>query len=72
MYKLIRREYAVFLDWIYYHEVLAEFTIRHWKAPYDGCGFVPLVRSAGLLDESGFESSGVIIDILIYVGGLVS
>jgi hypothetical protein len=45
MQKLVRQEYSVFLDWIYYHEVLAEFTVRHWKVPYEGCGFAPTARS---------------------------
>lgn len=44
-YKLIRQEYSVFLDWFYYHEVVAEFTVRHWTVPYVGCGFVPVARS---------------------------
>ncbi|KAL5421927.1 hypothetical protein PMIN04_005169 [Paraphaeosphaeria minitans] len=53
MDRLIRREYAVLLDWIYYHQALSEFTIRHWKAPYDGCGFAAVVRSAGVVDGAG-------------------
>jgi len=45
MHKLIRQEYSVFLNWIYYHEVVAEFTVRHWHVPYQGCGFAPVARS---------------------------
>lgn len=41
MHKLVRQEFSVFLDWIYYHEVLAEFAVRHWYVPYQGCGFYP-------------------------------
>lgn len=44
-YKLVRQEYSVFLDWFFYHEALAEFTVRHWKVPYEGCGFAPIARS---------------------------
>ncbi|KAK7187633.1 hypothetical protein PSPO01_06367 [Paraphaeosphaeria sporulosa] len=64
MYKLIRREYKVFLDWIYYHEALSEFTVRHWKAPYDGCGFVPMVRSAGVMD--GFRPGSKVDESIGY------
>ncbi|OCT48915.1 hypothetical protein CLCR_04894 [Cladophialophora carrionii] len=52
--KLVRQEYSVFLDWIYYHEVLAEFTVRHWKVPYEGCGFAPTARSP----RAAIEGSG--------------
>lgn len=45
-HKLIREEYSIFLDWIYYHEVLGEFTVRHWKVPYEGCGWAPEARSS--------------------------
>jgi len=51
--KPIRQEYSVFLDWIYYHEVLAEFTVRHWKVPYEGCGFAPTARSPRAIEGSG-------------------
>jgi hypothetical protein len=53
MKQLVRREYSVFLDWIYYHEALSEFTVRHWKVPYEGCGFAPIARSAEALDGIG-------------------
>ena len=54
MRKLVRQEYSVFLDWIYYHEALAEFTVRHWHEPYQGCGFVPIARSPrAAIEESG-------------------
>ncbi|PVH98335.1 hypothetical protein DM02DRAFT_596200 [Periconia macrospinosa] len=55
-HKLLQREYAVFLDWIYYHEALAEFTIRHWKVPYEGCGYAPEARS--LLTIQGSHTQG--------------
>ncbi|OQV10139.1 Fungal specific transcription factor domain-containing protein isoform 3 [Cladophialophora immunda] len=57
-HKLVRREYSVFLDWIYYHEVLAEFTIRHWKVPYEGCGFTPTARSP----RAAIEGSGLKVE----------
>jgi hypothetical protein len=53
MEKLVRSEYSVFLDWIYYHEALSEFTIRHWKVPYDGCGFPPIARSTEVVNRVG-------------------
>lgn len=67
MAKLIRSEYAVFLDWIYYHEALAEFTVRHWKVPYDGCGFAPVARSAttvGGNEARGGEGIGCPLEVL--------
>jgi hypothetical protein len=67
MEKLVRSEYSVFLDWIYYHEALSEFTIRHWKAPYDGCGFPPIARSFGTVDRTSRqaeESVGCPIEVL--------
>lgn len=55
--KLIRQEYSVFLDWIYYHEAMSEFTLRHWQTPYYGCGFGPISRSpkavGGVVSEIG-------------------
>jgi hypothetical protein len=51
--KLVRQEYSVFLDWIYYHEALAEFTVRHWAVPYEGCGFAPIARSLGVFQGKG-------------------
>ncbi|KIV87266.1 hypothetical protein PV11_02821 [Exophiala sideris] len=65
--KLVRQEYSVFLDWIYYHEVLAEFTVRHWKVPYEGCGFVPIPRSPRAIDGSPpkvEDNIGCPIDVL--------
>ncbi|KAF2802408.1 uncharacterized protein BDZ99DRAFT_202563 [Mytilinidion resinicola] len=53
IHKLVRQEYSVFLDWIYYHEALAEFTVRHWAVPYEGCGFVPIARSPRAIEGSG-------------------
>ena len=53
IHKLVRQEYSVFLDWIYYHEALAEFTVRHWASPYEGCGFAPIARSPRAIDGSG-------------------
>ena len=50
IHKLIRQEYSVFLDWIFYHEAISEFTVRHWKVPYDGCGFIPTPRSPKATD----------------------
>jgi hypothetical protein len=72
MAKLIRSEYAVFLDWIYYHEALAEFTVRHWKVPYEGCGFAPVVRSleAGdgveQLSKDGISCPSEVLELLVY------
>ncbi|KAI1611957.1 fungal-specific transcription factor domain-containing protein [Exophiala viscosa] len=50
--KLVRQEYSVFLDWIYYHEVLGEFTVRHWKVPYEGCSWAPTARSPRTINGS--------------------
>ena len=61
--KLVRQEYSVFLDWIYYHEVLAEFTVRHWKVPYEGCGFAPLARSSRAIEGSGSKVNGSLLHI---------
>ncbi|KAH7084812.1 fungal-specific transcription factor domain-containing protein [Paraphoma chrysanthemicola] len=72
MNKLIRPEYSVFLDWIYYHEALSEFAIRHWKVPYAGCGFAPMVRSAGAVDgtkqhaDEGNSSSNDVLELLVH------
>ncbi|KAH7094456.1 fungal-specific transcription factor domain-containing protein [Paraphoma chrysanthemicola] len=74
MNKLIRPEYSVFLDWIYYHEALSEFAVRHWKVPYDGCGFAPLVRSAGAVGTSrqhpdadeGKSFSNDVLELLVH------
>ena len=55
--KLVRQEYSVFLDWIYYHEALAEFTVRHWAVPYEGCGFAPIARSLGVFEGKGLKVS---------------
>ncbi|KAH7330060.1 fungal-specific transcription factor domain-containing protein [Rhexocercosporidium sp. MPI-PUGE-AT-0058] len=65
--KLAREEYSVFLDWIYYHETLAEFTVRHWKVPYEGCGFSPIARSRRATEgsDSKVENNiGCPIDVL--------
>ncbi|KIW04968.1 hypothetical protein, variant [Verruconis gallopava] len=51
--KLVRQENSVFLDWIFYHEALAEFTVRHWAVPYEGCGYVPIPRSPNADNEIG-------------------
>ena len=61
IHKLVRQEYSVFLDWIYYHEALAEFTVRHWTVPYEGCGFVPTARSPRAIDGSGSKVSGSLL-----------
>lgn len=53
-YKLIKSEFSVFLDWVYYNEVMGEFTVRHWSVPYLGCGFAPRARS--LLCAEPFDS----------------
>jgi len=66
-HKLARQEYSVFLDWYYYHEALAEFTVRHWALPYKGCGFAPIPRSASVIDRSSSkvdESIGCSTDVL--------
>jgi len=55
-HKLLRQEYSVFLDWIYYHEALAEFTVRHWVVPYQGCGFAPIVKSPRGIEGSGSKA----------------
>jgi hypothetical protein len=62
--KLVRQEYSVFLDWIYYHEVLAEFTVRHWKVPYEGCGFAPTARSPRAIEGSGPKVKGSLLHFL--------
>ncbi|KIV94490.1 hypothetical protein PV10_02254 [Exophiala mesophila] len=67
IHKLVRQEYSIFLDWIYYHEVLAEFTVRHWKVPYEGCGWAPLARSLGVIEKSNLkvqDNIGCPIDVL--------
>lgn len=51
MQKLIQGEYSIFLEWIYYHEVLAEFSVRHWKVPYEGCGWAPIARSSTAIER---------------------
>ena len=28
--RLYQQDTAVLMDWIYYHEVLSEFSLRHW------------------------------------------
>ncbi|KIW40054.1 hypothetical protein, variant [Exophiala oligosperma] len=56
VHKLVRQEYSIFLDWIYYHEVLAEFTVRHWKVPYEGCGWAPTARSLSVTERSVLEA----------------
>jgi hypothetical protein len=72
MDKLIRREYSVFFDWIYYHEALSEFTVRHWKVPYDGCGFAPMARSALAVDgiggqvEEGIGCPTEVLELLVH------
>ncbi|KAF2647585.1 hypothetical protein K491DRAFT_784641 [Lophiostoma macrostomum CBS 122681] len=65
--KLVRDEYSVFLDWIYYHESLGEFTVRHWAVPYVGCGFAPIVRSPRAIEGRESEAQnniGCPIDVL--------
>lgn len=67
IHKLVREEYSVFLDWIYYHEALAEFTVRHWNVPYEGCGFAPIARSPRAIEGSGLKienNIGCPIDVL--------
>jgi len=67
IHKLIRQEYSVFLDWIYYHEALSEFTVRHWAVPYEGCGFSPTARSLRAIEGSGSkveDSIGCPTDVL--------
>lgn len=58
IHKLIRQEYSVFLDWIDYHEALAEFTVRHWTVPYEGCGFAPTARSPRAIEGSASKVNG--------------
>lgn len=55
MHKLVRQDCSIFLDWIYYHEVLAEFTIRHWYVPYQGCGFYPIPWSLQAREEADIQ-----------------
>jgi len=64
IHKLIRQEYSVFLDWIYYHEVLAEFTVRHWNVPYEGCGFAPTARSLRAIEGSGSKVNESLLHFL--------
>ena len=64
IHKLVRQEYSVFLDWIYYHEALAEFTVRHWAVPYEGCGFAPIARSPRAIDSSASKVNGSLVHIL--------
>ncbi|KAF2000801.1 hypothetical protein P154DRAFT_575512 [Amniculicola lignicola CBS 123094] len=71
MNKLVRQEYSVFLDWIYYHEVLSEFTIRHWKVPYDGCGFAPTARSprmdgTGSMAEESIGCPKNVLELIVH------
>jgi hypothetical protein len=54
----------VFLDWIYYHEALAEFTVRHWVVPYEGCGFAPVIRSPRSIDGSGSKANESFLQII--------
>ncbi|KIW62327.1 hypothetical protein PV04_10508 [Phialophora macrospora] len=58
IHKLVRQEYSVFLDWVYYHEALAEFTVRHWVVPYEGCSFAPVVRSPRAIEGCGSKVDG--------------
>lgn len=62
MYKLIRQENTVFLDWYYYHEAIAEFAVRHWAVPYAGCGFKPIARSAKAIQGNDLNVSRIIFD----------
>jgi len=55
IHEVVRQEYSIFLDWIYYHEALAEFTVRHWAVPYEGCGFAPTARSPRAIEGSGLK-----------------
>lgn len=64
IHKLIRQEYSVFLDWIYYHEALSEFTVRHWTVPYEGCGFAPTARSPRAIEGSGAKVNGSLLHFL--------
>jgi hypothetical protein len=64
VYKLVRQEFSVFLDWIYYHEALAEFTVRHWTVPYQGCGFAPTARSPKLIEEISSKVIGRLLHFL--------
>lgn len=64
IHKLVRQEYSVFLDWIYYHEVVAEFTVRHWKVPYEGCGWAPTARSLSAIEKSGFKVDEDLLHII--------
>jgi hypothetical protein len=66
IHKLLRQEYSVFLDWIYYHEALAEFTVRHWVVPYEGCGFAPIAKSPRGIEESGSKANGSFLQIFRY------
>jgi hypothetical protein len=54
--KLVRQEYSVFLDWVFYHEVIAEFTVRHWLVPYQGCGYPPFARLPKALENAEVRS----------------
>jgi hypothetical protein len=64
IHKLVRQEYSVFLDWIYYHEALSEFTARHWDVPYEGCGFAPIARSPRAIEGSGSKVNGSLLHFL--------
>lgn len=63
-HKLIRQEYSVFLDWIYYHECLAEFTVRHWHVPYEGCGFAPIARSPRAIEGNTTQVSRSLLCVI--------
>jgi hypothetical protein len=52
IHKLVQQEYSVFLDWIFYHEAISEFTVRHWTVPYEGCGFTPIARAPRAIEGS--------------------
>ena len=58
-HKLLQQEYSVFLDWFFYHEVLAEFAVRHWVVPYQGCGYAPIARSR-IIEGDRLTVSGIV------------
>jgi hypothetical protein len=54
--ELYKEESAILMDWIYYHEVISEFSLRYWAEASSIDNFCkgPLaIRPKGAFDGSG-------------------
>jgi hypothetical protein len=67
--ELYQHESAIVMDWIYYHEIISEFSLRHWAEPgaIDGFCKGPLaIRPKGAAADDSVVGRMIIMAVLRY------